>query len=125
MQLIRVLIAASFFATPVRAEDVQVIDIQPGEQSDIFFQVNTTGQVYLKIVSENGDPCADFWWIKWPFGTVEQLGRKCGNVVFDIPGVSSASVSSKLRAGGIGTHIKIGVFSNESVFSKPISFSVP
>lgn len=66
-----------FNSSQAQAGDVHIIDILPDQQADVFFQINTAGTVYLKIVAEKGEPCAEFWWIKWPLGTVEQLGRNC------------------------------------------------
>ena len=43
----------------------------------MFTEINTGGTVFIKIVAQKGDACADFWWIKWPFGAVQQLGRHC------------------------------------------------
>jgi hypothetical protein len=80
----------------------------------VFAEINTTGTVFVRIVSKTGVGCADFWWVKWPFGYTQQLGRHCGAARFDIPSVFSITVASKLRAGGITTPVKIGTSVNET-----------
>jgi hypothetical protein len=103
-------------ATPLAASDAQVIYVPPGESVDVFFQINTSGRVYVKIAAPAGEaPCADFWWIEWPLGTVSQLGRHCNEAVFEIPGLLAASISAKLRAGGATSQLKIGISSDEQV----------
>jgi hypothetical protein len=91
----------------------QIIDVLAGQQADIFFQINTTGRLYIKIVAAQGESCANLWWIKWPLGDVEQLGRKCGNTTIDIPTGTHGAIAAKLRAGGISQHTKIVLFSDE------------
>src|SRR4051794_17174359 len=85
---------------PSIAADLQVVNGPANQQVDVFSEFNTSGTVFVKIIAESGEPCADFWWIKWPFGAVQQAGRFCGFARFDIPGIFRASVASKLRAGG-------------------------
>ncbi|MBB5503708.1 hypothetical protein [Paraburkholderia sp. MM5384-R2] len=91
-------------AQPVDCEPVHVITVQPGATEDLYFQFNLSGNVYVKIGTKDaGEPCAEFWWITWPLGRVEALGRPCGFATFEIPGFSKFAISSKLRVGGTKT----------------------
>lgn len=104
--------------------DQQVTELRPGESVDAYFEINLSGQLFIYIVAEpGGEACADFWWIKWPLGRNEDVGRFCNEVTFKIPGWSSLAISSKLRAGGARNRIKIVVRANEEVANKlSISF---
>jgi len=100
------------------AQDVQIVDVPAGVSSDVYTEVNLSGKIYLKIISEPGEePCGEFWWIKWPLGNIEHLGRGCGLVSFEIPGIYHGAVASKLRVRAIKSRIKIAVSSVESVAS--------
>jgi hypothetical protein len=93
-----------------------VVTVQPGATEDLYFQVNLKGAVYVRIGTQTGnEPCADFWWITWPLGSVESLGRHCGFATFTIPGWAKLAVSSKLRVGGTKTVTTIAVFDNSAV----------
>ncbi|MCX5538109.1 hypothetical protein M3A49_01115 [Paraburkholderia sp. CNPSo 3076] len=97
-------------------EQPHVVTVQPGATEELFFQVNLSGNIYVRLGTEDGsEPCADFWWITWPLGTVESLGRHCGFATFSIPGWSKLAVSSKLRVGRTKSVTKIAVFENSSV----------
>ena len=86
----------------------QTFEISPGETKDIHFSVNLSGNLYLNILKENRtEGCIDLWWILWPFGSIQNIGRSCGRVDLGIPGLLSLSVASKLRAGGAESNIKI------------------
>jgi hypothetical protein len=100
-------LAACVAATPAPAAEVQIVDVRPGQSADVFFEVNLSGRVYVKIVSQAGLGCADLWWITWPLGNIRQAGRKCGSASLEIPGLSKIAVSSKLRAGGVSAPTKI------------------
>lgn len=107
-------LAATAFGSAVAQPAPQIIDVPPGQASDLFFFVNTTGKVYVKIAAEgNNRPCSNLWWIKWGVGTVEQLGEKCGSFSLDIPGLST--VSGKLRIAGRDYRMKVAVSSEETV----------
>lgn len=100
----------------VVAADPQHIDLVKGGTADVYFKVNITGKVYVSMGARPGESaCAEFWWIKWPFGTVEPLGRHCGFSSFDIPGLTSFAFLAKLRAGGAINDVKLAVSATESV----------
>jgi hypothetical protein len=123
MRRLGLLITCVLFAAIANSrDDVQIIDILAGQQADVFFQINTTGKLYLKIVAQSGESCINLWWIKWPSNSVEQLGRKCGNVIIDTPDVPNGAQAARLRAGPANAHTKIAVFSDASVFAVPIRF---
>jgi hypothetical protein len=98
------------------AADPQIVELAPGAAGDAYFQINLRGKIYVQIAAPpSGEPCAEFWWIKWPLGTVEHLGRHCERAVFDIPGIFSLTLSSKLRAQAGPSGLKLAVSASESV----------
>jgi hypothetical protein len=98
-----------------RAADYQIIDIQPGQTVDVYFEINLSGEVVLRIATKTGPGCAEFWWINWPFGNISSVGKKCGSSRASIPGWSDFSLSSKLRAAGVSEPTKIIAASSERV----------
>jgi hypothetical protein len=94
-----------------RADNYQIISVEPGQNVDVYFEINLSGGV--RIVSRSGSGCADFWWINWPFGTLQSLGRHCGAARFKIPGLTNFAIASKLRAGGVTEPTKIVAAANE------------
>lgn len=104
----------------------QVIDLPAGAQTDLYFQVNVTGKLYVRLAARDGKTaCANLWWVKWPFGTVEQLGRVCDRAAIDIPALADISLSSRLRAGGVDRDLKALLTASEAVFVSPPPFSFP
>lgn len=98
------------------ADALQRIDLNKGTTVDVYFEVNVDGKLYVRIAAKPGESnCADFWWIKWPFGNVESLGRHCDFASFSIPGIMNLAYSAKLRAGGTTNNVKLGVSATESV----------
>jgi hypothetical protein len=97
------------------ASEYQVITVTPGNDADVYFQINLSGTVYLKIETPRGPGCADFWWIIWPLGTVKQLGTRCGSDRLPIPSWSDFAIASKLRVGGVSEPTKIIAASSETV----------
>jgi len=98
------------------AADPQRVDLAKGGTADVYFEMNISGKLFVSMAARPGESaCADFWWIKWPFGTVESLGRHCGFASFDIPGLTSFAVSAKLRAGGPANDVKLAVSATEAV----------
>jgi hypothetical protein len=102
----------TMLAQPSYSADYYVINLQSQQGVDVYFQINASGKVYLRIENREGTACAKLWWIKWPLGNVEQLGEHCGLVQLDIP--SLPNISSKLRASG-DTSTKILVTADERV----------
>jgi hypothetical protein len=76
-----------------------VVQILAGQSADVWFGVNMSGSLGLAIRTRDGSNCVPaMWWIKWGFGSVEQLGQQCGNVTIDIPIAWYRGVlSAKLR----------------------------
>jgi hypothetical protein len=68
------------------AADYQIIALQPGQTTDVYFEFNLSGQVSLRIVTQLGPGCAEMWWITWPLGRITSIRRKCGSVRLPIPG---------------------------------------
>jgi hypothetical protein len=79
-----------------KAADDQLVNILPGENVDVFFEINLSGHVVARIQTRTGPGCAEFWWVVWPFGYVRQVGRHCGQAEFQIPGLFDFSISAKL-----------------------------
>jgi hypothetical protein len=102
-------------ASAAEAEDYQVIDVQPGQTVDVYFQINLEGSLALRILTKNGAGCAELWWIRWPLGNIRSLGRRCGAIRLTIPGFSDFSVAAKLRASGVSAPTKIIAASTERV----------
>jgi hypothetical protein len=109
------LVFESLTSQPAQAADYQVIDVQPGQTVDVYFEINLSGSVSLRIVTKNGPGCAELWWIKWPLGDIKSLGKKCGNARFALPGITDFAVAGKLRATGVSVPTKIIAASNERV----------
>jgi hypothetical protein len=108
-----------------RAAEYQVISVASGKNSDVYFEINLSGKVYLSIRSPPGtQPCGDFWWIKWPFGNIESLGHFCNSASFEIPGITSLAISAKLRVGGVSQPLKIVAGSTEQI-AHSVSVSFP
>ena len=111
-----VLITVGLLDTPiVRAADYQVIDVQPAQTVDVYFEINLSGSVSLRIATKTGAGCAELWWIKWPLGDIKSLGKKCGIVRLSIPGLTDFSFAGKLRATGVNVPTKIIAASSERV----------
>lgn len=113
-----VLLAATIFLCSEespRAAPVQIIDLKPGQTVDIYFEINLSGNVVIRIATQTGVGCADLWWIKWPLGNVSSLGRHCGTARIPIPGFSSFAIAAKLRATGVTVNTKIIAASTETV----------
>src|SRR5271156_3875749 len=77
----------SFLAleTAIANDAPQIVDIPEGQSADVFFQINTSGKLYLKVVAAGGESCVDLSWIKWPNGEVQNVGRTCGNATIAPP----------------------------------------
>lgn len=112
------LLSAASIAVPVwkaSAADYQIIDVQPGETVDVYFEINLSGQLILRIATQAGPGCAELWWITWPLGSINSLGKKCGSVQLNIPGWFDLAMSAKLRAAGVDAPTKIVAASSEQV----------
>lgn len=119
LPLFAILAVALLVPPAIPAADYEIIELGPGETKDVYFQINLSGNVYLRIVAEpGGQACADLWWIKWPLGNIEKLGRHCHTANLKIPGWTSAAISSKLRAGGATHRLKIVASATEEVANK-------
>jgi hypothetical protein len=97
------------------AAEFQVIDLQPGQTVDVYFEINLSGQVALRIATKFGPGCAEFWWIKWPLGNIKSLGKICGTARLTIPGWRDVALAGKLRATGVTAPTKIVAASSERV----------
>jgi hypothetical protein len=108
-----------------QAANYHITDIAAGDTADIFFEINIAGKVYLSIRGRSGSECVDLWWIRWPLGSVDRLGKRCGNIALKIPGLADTSVAAKLRGRAINGPVKIVGSSNESVAFDFPPFSFP
>jgi hypothetical protein len=110
-----VLLIVALSPTPTVAADYQIIELNRGQTVDVYFEINLAGSVALRIMTMSGPGCAELWWIKWPLGNIESLGKRCGSVRLRIPGISNFSVAAKLRAGGVDRRTKIVAAATEQV----------
>ena len=109
-------IAVAFAHPAAWGQALRRIDLAKGATVDAYYEVNVDGKIYVQIAAKPRDNnCAKFWWIKWPFGNVQALGRQCGFATFEIPGFTSLAISAKLRAGGAVNDVKLGVSATEAV----------
>jgi hypothetical protein len=109
------LTVAGLLPTPTVAADYQIIEVNPGQTVDVYFEINLVGAVALRIATRSGPGCAELWWIKWPLGNIESLGRRCGSMRLSIPGIANLAVAGKLRAGGVDERTKIIAAATEQV----------
>jgi hypothetical protein len=107
--------AYAAYVVSANAADYNITEIQSGDTADVFFEINTTGKLYLSIRGKDGFGCVDLWWIIWPLGSIAEVGKRCRNVTLDIPGWSKLAAASKLRARAIAGPVKIIGSSNEKV----------
>ena len=113
---IRSCLLAALIPTIVTAAEHQIILVNPGQNTDVYFEINLKGSVFLSIYSpDGGDQCAEFWWITWPFGSVKSIGRLCDSARLEIPGLSAFAVSAKLRVGGAKVPLKVVAAATEEV----------
>lgn len=107
----------SSFAAPSQAlaDDYETVWVDPGENVDVYWEVNLSGTVFLSADANAQPACLNYWWITWPFGRNVDLGRHCGTVEFELPGWASFSVGGKLRAGGADARTRILGTADESV----------
>jgi len=103
------------FSTPVWSQDHHTIWVEPGQSVDVYWEINLSGTIYLAADIDSASACLDYWWITLPFGRVESLGRHCGRVSFNLPGISSFAIGGKLRAGGAHMRTRIQATSDEKV----------
>jgi hypothetical protein len=75
-----------------------ILKIPAGSTSSLWTGVNVSGQVYLSVKSRDGKNKLKLWWIKQPFGQVEQLGDRTNEAKLDIPGLWKATFSAELKA---------------------------
>lgn len=108
--------AIFMFVGPLIARgDVVTVTVEPGENADVYFQINLEGRVFVAADVDGEPACLDYWWITWPLGRVVELGRHCGRAAFDLPGFGDLAVASKLRAGGSEHRTRIQGTSSEKV----------
>jgi len=116
MKFLCAIVILSIQAGPVYSEDLKTFLISPGENKTLFTNVNTSGKVYVRIVAEPGkEACLNFWWIKYPIGNVEQLGRYCNRAIFAVPSLRNGAFATKLRAGGARSDQAVGLSANEAI----------
>lgn len=97
----RSLIAASIylFASIVSARADKDVRIPAGKSADVWWGVNVGGNINYVIRTRDGSDTIKLWWIKWPLGTIDEIGLRSGSGHVKIPiawwrGV----VAAKLRA---------------------------
>jgi len=98
-----------------QARDYQIIAVSAGDTADVYFEINLSGKVYLRIVAPPGaEACADLWWIKWPLGNIQDVGRRCGSLQLEVPGLTDIAISAKLRVRAGNSPLKIVAAATEA-----------
>src|SRR5690349_6082205 len=112
--LISLLLIGCLASLPAASANYQIFTLRAGRNTQIFYEVNTSGTVFLKIESRDGAPaCANFWWITIPWGKNKDLGHQCGQARFEIPGFPH--FGSRLRVGGADEGTRVLLTTEESV----------
>jgi len=86
------------------------VKIPAGQTVDVWFGVNIKGQVSYAIRTRDGSNSLRMWWVKYPFGSVDQLGVLSNQGKLSIP-ISwwKGVVSAKLRgSAGSDTLVLVG-----------------
>jgi len=78
--------------------EIRTYRIPAGSTARLWLGVNVRGHLNLVIRSRDGNNRLTLWWIKQPFGRVEQLGERTGEAKLDIPTVWNMTVGAELRA---------------------------
>jgi hypothetical protein len=108
-------VLAVAFSTRALSADCETRWIEPGFNVDVYWSINLSGRVYLAADIDSQPACLDYWWIAWPFTQIKTLGRFCGRVTFDIPGLGDLAIGGKLRAGGAAARTRLRGTASESV----------
>jgi hypothetical protein len=88
---------------------VREVRLPAGTTVDLWLGVNVTGKVSYAIRTKDGTNAMRMWWILEPTGRVQQLGKRSNDGSLDIPGLTKASVSAKLRGSAtVDTVVYIG-----------------
>jgi hypothetical protein len=99
-------ISASSSETPSNVKEVR---IPAGGTVDLWLGINVTGKVYYAIRTKDGTNTIHMWWILEPTGRVKQLGKRSNDGSLDVPGLTKASVSAKLRGSAtVDTVVYVG-----------------
>ncbi|RWP68183.1 hypothetical protein [Mesorhizobium sp.] len=118
------LLVTTFVMSPsAKAEDFQTIWVEPGQSVNVYWNINLAGKVYLSADIGGNPACLDYWWIVWPFTQIKSLGRHCGRISFELPGMSDFAIGGKLRAGNADGKTRVLGTATESVAQTfPVSF---
>lgn len=101
--------------SPVRSEDYRTVWVEVGESTDIYWELNLKGKLYLYAEADGKAACLDYWWIVWPLSQIKKLGTHCGKAEFEIPGLRQLALGGKLRAGNATVRTKVIGTSSELV----------
>ena len=52
---------------------MEIIKINPNEIKTAYWFINLKGKIYFKINNKSGSNRLKAWWVKGPFGTVENI----------------------------------------------------
>lgn len=69
------------------------IRIPAGQSADAWWGVNVSGKLGDTIRTRDGSNKVKFWWIKWGFGTLEEVGGRAdsGTIVYRFPSSRESS----------------------------------
>jgi hypothetical protein len=112
MRLMSGLILCSMlFASQPTALPTRIVTykIAVGQTQRLWMGVNVSGKVNLSFRSRDGTNRLHLWWIKQPFGRIEQIGDLANSAKLDIPSLRRLTFSSELRASaGSDTVVQVG-----------------
>jgi hypothetical protein len=101
----------------------QKIIIPAANDADLWFGVNVRGKVHYAIRTRDGTNKVKMWWVKWGFGSVEQLGDRTAEGSLDTPS-GLLDKMYRLRAQAYDTDTIVYI-SDRVVVSPSVKFDWP
>lgn len=101
--------------TSTAADDAAVTELKRGEETLVYWQINLTGLLWLSIRGPTGLDCVHLHWRTYPLFLKKSIGKTCGNVRLEVPGLSSGAVAASLYARSDVDDVTIIGSSSETV----------
>ena len=97
IQVILIFVLLGSLPSVVRAE--KEIRIPAGQSADVWWGVNVSGSIHYVIRTRDDSNTVKFWWIKWGFGSIENVGLRTDVGSLQIPiSLFKGVMAAKLRA---------------------------
>ncbi len=90
---------------------MQKIRVEAGQNKTIYSHLNASGHVFFRISNKSNTNKAKLWWVKGPFGSIENLGEFKGTGKIKIKGV----LWGKLRIGQLDSSTVVQVHDDPRV----------